>query len=394
MIIGELNPHLRLLLGPGPSPVHPRVLKAMSSHVVGHLDPDYLAVMDDCQQMLRHLFNTGNRVTFPISGTGSAAMEASVCNMIEEGDEAIICINGVFGERMADVAGRYGAKVIRVEAPWGKPIDPQDVKKALDAHPSAVLVGIVHAETSTGVLQPMEEIGQICRKHGALLLMDCVTSLGGVPVEVDKWGVEIAYSGTQKCLSCPPGVAPITFSERALGKARERKGKVKSWYFDVTMVEKYWGQERVYHHTGPISMSYAIREALRVVLEEGLEKRFARHALASKALRAGVEALGLSMFAQEGFRTPTLNTVTLKPGVEEGAVRRRLLNDFDIEIGAGLGPVAGKIWRIGMMGHGATQANVIYLLSALEVIFRQMEYTSLVGSAVAATTRVYAEAAS
>lgn len=394
MSIGELNPHLRLLLGPGPSPVHPRVLKAMSSHVVGHLDPDYLAVMDDCQQMLRRLLGTKNRVTFPVSGTGSAAMEASVCNMIEEGDKAIICINGVFGGRMADVADRYGAKVIRVEAPWGMPIDPQDVKKALDANPDAVLVGIVHAETSTGVLQPMEEVGRLCGRHGALLLMDCVTSLGGVPVEVDKWGVEIAYSGTQKCLSCPPGLAPITFSERALGKARERKGKVKSWYFDVTMVEKYWGQERVYHHTGPISMNYAIREALRVVLDEGLEKRFARHALASKALQAGVEALGLSMFAQEGFRTPTLNTVALQPGMEDGAIRKRLLNDFDIEIGGGLGPVAGKIWRIGMMGHGATQANVVYLLSALEVICRQMGYTGSIGPAMAAATRVYAEATS
>ncbi|MBI2132947.1 MAG: alanine--glyoxylate aminotransferase family protein, partial [Candidatus Tectomicrobia bacterium] len=211
---------------------------------------------------------------------------------------------------------------------------------------------------------------------------------------VDKWGVEIAYSGTQKCLSCPPGLAPITFSERALGKARERKGKVKSWYFDVTMVEKYWGQERVYHHTGPISMSYAIREALRVVLDEGLEKRFARHALASKALQAGVEALGLSMFAQESFRTPTLNTVALQPGMEDGTIRKRLLNDFDIEIGGGLGPVAGKIWRIGMMGHGATQANVVYLLSALEVICRQMGYTGSVGPAMAAATQVYAEATS
>ena len=394
MTIGELNPHLRLLLGPGPSPVHPRVLKAMSSHVVGHLDPDFLAVMDDCQQMLRELVHTRNRVTFPVSGTGSAAMEASVCNMIEEGDKAIICINGVFGERMADVAGRYGAKVIRVEAPWGKPIDPQDVKKALGANPGAALVGIVHAETSTGVLQPMEEIGGLCRGHGALLLMDCVTSLGGVPVEVDKWGIEIAYSGTQKCLSCPPGLAPITFSERALGKARERKGKVKSWYFDVTMVEKYWGQDRVYHHTGPITMNYALREALRIIFEEGLERRFARHALASRALQAGVEALGLSMFAREGFRTPTLNAVALKPGMEDGPIRRRLLDGFDIEIGGGLGAVAGKIWRIGMMGHGASQANVVYLLSALEVIFRQMGYTGSVGQGVAAATRVYAEAVS
>ena len=287
----ELNPHLRLLLGPGPSPVHPRILKAMSTHVVGHLDPDFLSVMDDCQVMLRDLFNTENQVTFPVSGTGSAAMEASVCNIIEPGDKAVICVNGVFGGRMSDVAARYGADVVTVEAPWGQPIDPQDVKAALDANPDAVMVGLVHAETSTGVLQPMEEIGAMCREHGALLLLDCVTSLGGVPVELDKWGVEVAYSGTQKCLACPPGVAPITFSERALGKVRERKSKVTSWYFDVSMVEKYWGNERVYHHTGPISMNYAIREALRIIFDEGLEARFARHALASKALQAGVEAL-------------------------------------------------------------------------------------------------------
>ncbi|MDA1000661.1 MAG: alanine--glyoxylate aminotransferase family protein [bacterium] len=393
MSFQELNPHLRLLLGPGPSPVHPRVLRAMSTNVVGHLDPDFLAVMDDCQQMLRQVMNTENRVTFPVSGTGSAGMEAAVCNVIEEGDKAIICVNGVFGERMCDVAGRYGAQVIRVEAPWGHAIDPQDLKKALDANPDAALVGIIHAETSTGVLQPMEEIGKLCRAHGALLLMDCVTSLGGVPVEMDKWGVEIAYSGTQKCLSCPPGVAPLSMSERAIGKMRERKGKVKSWYFDVTMIENYWGSNRSYHHTGPITMNYAIREALRVVLEEGLEARFARHALASRALQAGVEAMGMTMFAQEGVRTPTLNTVVLPEGVDDSAVRKQLLNDFDIEIGGGLGAVAGKIWRIGMMGHGATQANVTYLLSALEVIFSKMGYNGRVGEAVAAATRVYADAA-
>ncbi|HJP12924.1 MAG: alanine--glyoxylate aminotransferase family protein [Nitrospinota bacterium] len=392
MNVGELNPHLRLLLGPGPSPVHPRVLKAMSTNVVGHLDPDFLSVMDDCQVMLRGLFGTENRVTFPVSGTGSAGMEAAVCNVIEPGDKAIICVNGVFGGRMADVAGRYGAEVIKVEAPWGQPIDPADVKKALDANPGAVIVGIVHAETSTGVLQPMEEIGAACQGHGALLLMDCVTSLGGVPVEVDKWGVEIAYSGTQKCLSCPPGVAPLTMSERALGKMRERKEKVKSWYFDVTMIENYWGSDRSYHHTGPITMNYAIREALRLVFEEGLELRFARHALASKALQAGVEALGLSMFAQEGDRTPTLNTVSIGEGIDDGEVRKALLNDFNIEIGGGLGPVAGKAWRIGMMGHGARQENVVYLMSALEVIFNRMVYTKKVGEASAAATRVYAEA--
>ncbi|MBT4093534.1 MAG: alanine--glyoxylate aminotransferase family protein [Nitrospinaceae bacterium] len=394
MSIGELNPHLRLLLGPGPSPVHPRVLKAMSTNVVGHLDPDFLAVMDDCQVMLREVFGTKNRVTFPVSGTGSAGMEAAVCNVIEPGDKAIICVNGVFGTRMTDVAGRYGAEVIKVEAPWGEPIDPAEVKKALDANPDAALVGIVHAETSTGVLQPMEEIGAACQGHGALLLMDCVTSLGGVPVEVDKWGVEIAYSGTQKCHSCPPGVAPLTMSERALGKMRERKNKVASWYFDVSMIESYWGSDRSYHHTGPITMNYAIREALRLVLEEGLEARFDRHALASKALQAGVEALGLSMFAQEGARTPTLNTVSIGDNIDDGAVRKSLLNDFNIEIGGGLGPVAGKAWRIGMMGHGARQENVAYLISALEVIFKRMGYTQKVGDASAAVTQVYAEALS
>ncbi len=390
----ELSPHLRLLLGPGPSPVHPRILKAMSTHVVGHLDPDFLQVMDDCQGMLRALFNTRNEVTFPVSGTGSAAMEASVCNIVEPGDKAVICVNGVFGERMSDVAARYGAQVVRVEAPWGHAIDPQDVKAALDAHPDAVMLGIVHAETSTGVLQPMEEIGAMCREHGALLLLDCVTSLGGVPVALDEWGVEVAYSGTQKCLACPPGVAPITFSERALGKVRERKSKVTSWYFDVSMVEKYWGEDRVYHHTGPISMNYAIREALRIIFEEGLEARFARHALASRALQAGVEALGLSMFAQAGARTPTLNTVALAEGMDDGAVRKRLLEEFNIEIGGGLGAVAGKIWRIGMMGHGATQANVVYLLSALEVIFSRLGYIAKAGDGVAAASRVFAESAS
>jgi alanine-glyoxylate transaminase/serine-glyoxylate transaminase/serine-pyruvate transaminase len=364
----------------------------MSTNVVGHLDPDFLEVMNDCQQMLRDLFKTENRVTFPVSGTGSAGMEASVCNVIEPGDKAIICVNGVFGSRMADVAGRYGAEVIQVEADWGLPIDPAALKKALDANPDAVLVGIVHAETSTGVLQPMEEIGAMCKDHGALLLMDCVTSLGGVPVEVDKWGVEIAYSGTQKCLSCPPGVAPFTISERALGKMRERKSKVTSWYFDVSMIENYWGSDRSYHHTGPITMNYAIREALRLIFEEGLETRFDRHALASKALQAGVEALGLSMFAREGFRTPTLNTVAITENIDDGGVRKRLLNDFNIEIGGGLGPVAGKAWRIGLMGHGARQENVVYLMSALEVIFRKMGYINKVGEAVAAATRVYAEA--
>ncbi len=292
---------------------------------------------------------------------------------------------------MADVAARFGAEVIRVEAPWGQPIDPSDLEEALKSNSGVTLVGIVHAETSTGVLQPIEEIGRICREYDALLLLDCVTSLGGVPVEIDNWGVQIAYSGTQKCLSCPPGVAPITFGERALGKVRERKNKVTSWYFDVSMVEKYWGNDRVYHHTGPITMNYAIREALRIVFEEGLEKRFSRHKLASLALQRGVEALGLSMFAKEGARTPTLNTISLYDGLDDGAIRKTLLNDFNIEIGGGLGPLAGKIWRVGMMGHGATQANVVYFLSALEVIFKKMGYTEKVGSGVSACANVFSD---
>ena len=392
MQYSELNPQQRLLLGPGPSPVHPRVLKAMSTNVVGHMDPRYFQVMDDCQAMLRDLYGTQNRVTFPVSGTGSAGMETSICNVVEEGDKVIVCINGYFGERLADLADRYGAEVIRVEAPWGRTIDPADLKKTLDANLDAALVAIVHAETSTGVLQPLEEIGTICREHGALLLTDCVTSLGGVPVKLDEWGVDVAYSCSQKGLSCPPGLAPLSMSERALGRVRERKGRVKNFYFDVDILSKYWGAERAYHHTAPISMVYAIREGLRIVFEEGFLARFDRHMLASGALQAGLEGLGLSMFAQAGIRNPTLNTVTVPEGVDEAAVRKSLLDEFNIEIAGGLGLLAGKIWRIGMLGSGATQANVVYFLSALEVIFKRMGYIELVGGAVSAATRVFAEA--
>ena len=388
----ELNPQQRLLLGPGPSPVHPRVLKAMSTNVVGHMDPGYFQIMDDCQAMLRDLYGTQNRVTFPVSGTGSAGMETSICNVVEEGDKVIVCIKGYFGERLADLADRYGAEVIRVEAPWGRTIDPADLKKTLDANPDAALVAIVHAETSTGVLQPLEEIGRMCKEHGALLLTDCVTSLGGVPVKLDEWGVEIAYSCSQKGLSCPPGLAPLSMSERALGRVHERKGRVKNFYFDVDILSKYWGSERAYHHTAPISMVYAIREGLRIIFEEGLSARFARHVMASGSLQAGLEGLGLSMFAEAGTRNPTLNTVTVPERVDDAAVRKSLLDEFNIEIAGGLGLLAGKIWRIGMLGSGATQANVVYFLSALEVIFKRMGYIEQVGGAVSAATRVFAEA--
>ncbi len=388
----ELNPQQRLLLGPGPSPVHPRVLKAMSTNVVGHMDPGYFQIMDDCQAMLRDLYGTQNRVTFPVSGTGSAGMETSICNVVEEGDKVIVCIKGYFGERLADLADRYGAEVIRVEAPWGRTIDPADLKKTLDANPDAALVAIVHAETSTGALQPLEEIGRMCKEHGALLLTDCVTSLGGVPVKLDEWGVEIAYSCSQKGLSCPPGLAPLSMSERALGRVHERKGRVKNFYFDVDILSKYWGSERAYHHTAPISMVYAIREGLRIIFEEGLSARFARHVLASGALQAGLEGLGLSMFAEAGTRNPTLNTVTVPERVDDAAVRKSLLDEFNIEIAGGLGLLAGEIWRIGMLGSGATQANVVYFLSALEVIFKRMGYIEQVGGAVSAATRVFAEA--
>src|SRR5262245_37089814 len=331
------KPPARLLMGPGPSNVAPSVLQAMSAPLVGHLDPVFVKMMEEIKGMLRQVFLTKNEMTFPVSGTGSAGMEFCFVNLLEPGDEVVIGVNGVFGGRMVDVAERCGAKVTKVEAPWGRIIEPAQIAEALKGR-RPKLVAIVHAETSTGALTPVEEIARLTREAGALLLLDTVTSLGGCPVRLDDWGVDAVYSGTQKCLSCPPGLAPVSLNSRALEVATKRKSKVQSWYLDVNLLASYWGQERVYHHTAPISMNYALHEALRLVLEEGLEQRWRRHQENHLLLKEGLKALGLSIASQEGHQLWQLNAVTVPVGVDEAAVRKRLLNEFGIEIGAGLGP--------------------------------------------------------
>lgn len=384
---------LRVLLGPGPSNVHPRVLQAMATPLVGHLDPHFLALMNETMELLRFVFQTRNELTIPISGTGSAGMEACLCNLIEPGDEAIICVNGVFGERMSDVAARCGAKVREVHAEWGEPIEPHQIRQALAERP-AKLVGIVHAETSTGVLQPIEEISESVHQAGALLLVDTVTSLGGHPVLVDEWDIDACYSGTQKCLSCPPGLAPVTFGARAITALEARKTKVQSWYLDLTMIRRYWGSERVYHHTAPVSMIYSLHEALLLIQEEGLEARSARHRRNHLALVAGLEAMGLEMKVKREHRLWSLNAVCIPPGVEDAKVRQRLLSEFGIEVGGGLGPLRGKIWRMGLMGHSSTESNVLLLLSALERVLLEEGITLPSGAALAAAQECYEREAS
>lgn len=387
---GEFVPPPRLLLGPGPSQVHPRVLAAMSVPLLGHLDPAFVAMMDEVKDLLRFVFGTTNDLTIPISGTGSAGMEACVVNLIEPGDEVVVGVNGVFGTRMAEVAERAGANVIRVEAPWGKVVRPEQVEAALGNSRRPKLIGLVHAETSTGAWQPLEDMVRLAHEHGALLLADCVTSLGGVPVDVDARGIDAAYSGTQKCLSCPPGLAPVTLGPRAIEVLQKRKTRVQSWYLDLTLLAKYWGEERVYHHTAPISMNYALREALRIVAEEGLALRFARHARNHEALVAGLEALGLELGAEAGHRLPMLNAVTVPNGVDEARVRARLLSVHGIEIGGGLGPMKGRVWRIGLMGESSRQAHVLTVLAALEDALRAEGRQVAPGVALAAAQGVFA----
>ncbi len=362
----DLSP--RILLGPGPSMVSPRVLRAMATPLVGHLDPEFLTVMNQVQQLLRYVFQTKNELTIPISGTGSAGMEAALVNFIEPGDNVLIGVNGYFGERLYDMADRLGAHVDRLERPWGEVFDPDEVASAL-RQKAYKLVAIVHAETSTGALQPhVAEIARAAHEHGAILVLDTVTSLGGVPVEIDAWDVDVAYSGTQKCLSCPPGLAPITVGPRAREILRSRKSKVPNWYLDLTMVERYWGNERTYHHTAPITMNYALREALRIVAEEGLEARFARHRTNAEMLWAGLEELDLPPFVPLSHRNPTLTTCQLSPGIDDAGVRSRLLKEYNIEISGGFGPLKGKIWRIGLMGHSSRRENVTLLLAALRAL--------------------------
>ncbi len=387
--VGELNPAVRLLLGPGPSPVHPRVYRAMTTPQLGHLDPAFLEIMTEVQGMLRLVFRTENPFTIAVSGTGSAGMEASLVNLVEPGDAVVVAVAGAFGGRMAEVVGRAGGRVVRLEVPWGEVCALPRIEEALRAEGKVKAVAVVHAETSTGAQQPLEGLGRLCHAHGALLVVDAVTSLGGVPVEVDAWEIDACYSGTQKCLSCPPGLSPLTLSARALEVVRSRRTRVQSWYLDAGLVAEYWAEaKRAYHHTAPISMIYALREALRLVLEEGLDGRFARHRRHSAALMAGLSALGCVPVAAEDHRLPTLNCVRVPAGVDEGAVRRRLLADQGIEIGGGLGPLAGQVWRIGLMGESARQEHVLAVLAALEQALPAAGRTP--GAAVEAAMRRYA----
>lgn len=364
MAFGQANPGDRVLLGPGPSNVHPRILQAMALPTIGHLDPDFLRIMDETRSMLRQVMLTDNELTIAAPGTGSAGMEAAVCNLVQPGDTAVVCVHGVFGARMADVASRYGAEVITVKAPWGEPIAPADVAAALDGRRPR-FVGIVHAETSTGVLQPLEEISRLAHGAGALFLVDAVTSLAGHPVRVDEWGIDACYSGTQKCLGVPPGLAPVTFSPAAVEVITSRTTPVANWYLDMNMIKSYWGQDRAYHHTAPVNMTYALHEGLRIILEEGLEARWARHQAAHRMLAEGLESMGIGLLPDPACRLWSLNAVQVPEGVDELAVRKTLPADYGIEIGGGLGDLKGRIWRVGLMGHNATRRNVKLLLTAL-----------------------------
>jgi alanine-glyoxylate transaminase/serine-glyoxylate transaminase/serine-pyruvate transaminase len=362
---GELKPPERILMGPGPSNVHYRVYRALATPILGHLDHEFMRIMDEICAMLRAVFKTENRLTIPVSGTGSAGMETSFVNVLETGDKVVIGINGVFGERMADVAARCGAEVIRIDEEWGNIIDPNRVIDTLKKHPDAKVFAIVHAETSTGAKQPLEEIGKILRERDTIFLVDTVTSLAGCELKVDEWGIDICYSGTQKCLSVPPGLAPITVSEKAVRAMHSKKSKVQSWYLDLNMIERYWGEERFYHHTAPISMLFALREGLRIILEEGLEERFERHQTLGDYLKSGITELGWRLFAREGHRLPMLTSVVLPSGFNDAQMRKKLLDEYGIEVGGGLGNTKGKIWRIGLMGETCRRKNVDVFLSAL-----------------------------
>jgi alanine-glyoxylate transaminase/serine-glyoxylate transaminase/serine-pyruvate transaminase len=375
-------------MGPGPSDVHPRVLTAMTTPLLGHLDPQFLDLLNETQEMLRQVLRTTNRLTFPVSGTGMAGMETCAVNLIEPGDRMVVCINGVFGQRMADVAQRAGAVVTTIERPMGEVFDFGQIREVLQKVRPKVL-GIVHAETSTGAWQPVAGLGELCHEFDTLLVLDTVTSLAGVPVETDAWGVDAVYSGTQKCLSCPPGLAPVSFSPRAVDLLGKRKTKVQSWYLDMTMVQRYWAEERFYHHTAPITMVYALREALRLVLEEGLEARWERHRRNHQALKAGLNALGITYAAVEGHQLPQLNAVCIPVGVDDTATRKRLLTEFGIEIGGGLGEFKGKVWRIGLMGHNARPNNVLLFLAALEQCLQVQGLKFQPGAGVAAANHAY-----
>ncbi|MDL5360573.1 alanine--glyoxylate aminotransferase family protein [Halalkalicoccus sp. NIPERK01] len=372
--VPELTVPDRTLMGPGPSDVHPRVLRAMSTPLVGHLDPSFLEIMDETQALLRYTFRTDNEWTLPVSGTGSAAMEAAFSNLVEPGETVLVPDNGYFGARMASMAERAGGDVVRVSAPWGRPLDPADVERAFAEHSPAVFA-FVHGETSTGVRQPdVARLTDIAHANDALVIVDAVTTLGGVELRVDEWGIDVAYSGSQKCLSCPPGASPLTLNDRAMAKVLGREDEPRSWYLDLSLLEGYWGERRAYHHTAPITNVYALREALRLVGEEGIEARWDRHREVAGALRAGLRGMGLATNADEACWLPSLTAVRVPETVDDGAVIERLLVEYDVEIAAGLGDLAGEIWRIGCMGHSAREKNVSHLLSALGAVLEAEGY--------------------
>ncbi|TAE33941.1 MAG: alanine--glyoxylate aminotransferase family protein [Cytophagales bacterium] len=361
------NPPTRVLMGPGPSDAHPRVLNAMARPLIGHLDPEFIRMMDEVKAMVQQAFITQNNLTFVVSAPGSAGMETCLVNLLEPGDECIICVNGVFGGRMVDIAERCGATVHRVDTEWGRVTEPDQIRKALDACPKPKLVALVHAETSTGARQPLEEISKLVHEADSLLVVDAVTSFCGVPLKVDEWGIDAIYTGTQKCLSAPPGLSPISFSEAAVRVLDNRKTKVQSWFLDLTMVKNYWsGAKRAYHHTGPVSSIFALHEALNIVLEEGLEARWARHQVVHQHLRTELEKRGFRFLVEESYRLPNLNSVFLPDGLDEVQLRSQLLNQYNIEVGGGLGAFAGKIWRVGIMGESATRNHVNMLVGALD----------------------------
>jgi alanine-glyoxylate transaminase/serine-glyoxylate transaminase/serine-pyruvate transaminase len=383
---GQLNPPVRLLLGPGPSDVHPRVLSAMATPLMGHVDPQFLVLMNEVQDMLRQAYQTQNQLTFPVSATGMAGMETCLVNLLEPGDKLLACVHGFFGRRFVEVGERAGAQITQLECPWGQVFDVDRIRDVL-ARVRPKVLAIVNAETSTGAWQPVDELGKLCREFDALLVVDAVTALGCTPLYLDQWQIDAAYSCTQKGLSCPPGLSPVSFSPRAEEAIRKRKTKVQSWYLDVTMLRRYWGEDRFYHHTAPISMVYALREGLRLVHEEGLQARWDRHMKNHKALKAGLLALGLEYAAVEGHQLPQLNAVKVPAGVNDLAVRQKLLTDFGIEVGGGLGDFKGKVWRIGLMGHNSRANNVLILLAALEQCLQSQGFSAAPGVGVAAANK-------
>jgi alanine-glyoxylate transaminase/serine-glyoxylate transaminase/serine-pyruvate transaminase len=386
MSISPFYPPQRTLMGPGPSDVNPRVLAALARPTIGHLDPQFVAMMDEVKQMLQYAFQTENALTLPISAPGSSGMEACFVNLLEPGDKAIVCQNGVFGGRMKENVERCGATAIMVQDEWGTAVDVAKVEAAFAANPDAKVLAFVHAETSTGAQSDAAALAAVAKKYNALTIMDAVTSVGGTPVKIDEWGIDAVYSGTQKCLSCVPGLSPVSFSVAAQNLIKNRKTPVQSWFLDMNLIMGYWGQsvKRAYHHTAPVNSVYALHESLVILQEEGLENAWARHRAHHNALRDGLEAMGLSLVVKAEDRLPQLNAVSIPEGVDEALVRSRLLNEYQLEIGAGLGAMAGKIWRIGLMGHACSQKNVLFCLGSLDAILSDMGAGINTGAAVKA----------